>query len=57
MMSMSVIHLNWYGAQKMPTIELTTPEINKIKEKFSRLVLISDIKNLYFFDTHLTSIQ
>ena len=56
-MSMSLIHLNWYGAQKMPTIELTTPEINKIKEKFSRLVLISDIKNLYFFDTHLTSIQ
>ena len=40
-----------------PTIELTTPEINEIKEKFSRLVLISDIKNLYFFDTHLTSIQ
>ena len=39
------------------TIELTKPEINKIKEKFLRLVLISDIKNLYFFNTQLTSTQ
>ena len=38
-------------------IQLTAPEINKIKEKFSRLVLISDIKNLYFLNTKLISTQ